>query len=166
MDQIRKRFKSAAATRRILNIWPPLLFSGIHILELSDDFRRIKSCLRDRPGTRNIHGAQFGGSLFSLTDAVYAVMLNGLLSEKYFVWDSAAHIDFIKPGMGEVYVDCCVTDEMLDDIYKHTQNGEKYFPEYEVRIFDQTGETVAIAKRTLYIRLKPEFRPQENAGKK
>lgn len=160
MIQMRRRFRSAATTRKILNLWPPLLFSGIHITELSNDFRHIKSRLRDWPGTRNLHGAQFGGSLFSLTDAAYAVMFNGLIGNKYFVWDKSAHIDFIKPGRGEVYIDCTITDEMLAGVYEHTKNGEKYLPEYEVRIFDKNGDTVAIVKRTLYIRLKPSFRPK------
>lgn len=160
MLQIFRRQKSASFARFILNIWPPLLFSGIHVMELSPDFRHIRSRLRNWPGTRNLHGAQFGGSLFALTDAVYAVMFNGLMGKKYFVWDKSAHIDFVKPGRGEVYIDCTVTDEMLADVYEHTQNGEKYLPEFEVRIFDKNGETVAIAKRVLYIRLKPAFRPK------
>lgn len=160
MFKMRIRTESAKFTRIMLNLWPPLFFSGIRILELSNDFRYMRATLKDWSGTRNVHGAQFGGSLFALTDASYSAMLNGMIGKRYYVWDKAAHIDFIKPGRGAVFIECRITDEMLHDIYENTKNGEKYLPEIPVRVFDKNGETVALAKRMLYIRLKPTFRPK------
>ncbi len=141
-------------------MWPPLLFSGIQITELSDDFRRCRARLRDWPGTRNIHGTQFGGSLFAMTDPIYSIMLHGLLGKRYFIWDKAAHIEFVRPGRGAVYLDCSLDDDILQEIRRHTEGGEKYFPEFTIRVYDDSGETIAIAKRVLYVRLKPSFRPR------
>ncbi|WP_274584276.1 DUF4442 domain-containing protein [Neisseria leonii] len=160
---LRRRFRHPRLARLMLNLWPPLLLSGIQVTELSDDFRRMKTRLKNWPGTRNLHGAQFGGNLFALTDAAYAIMLNHMIGDQYYVWDKSAHIDFIRPGRGEVSIECVLTDDMMADIYRHTADGGKYLPEYEVVIKDKAGETVAVARRTLYIRLKPEFRPQKNA---
>ncbi len=156
----RKLCRNAASLRTVINFWPPLFFSGIQIMELSDDYRYMKARLRNWPLTRNLHGAQFGGSLFAMTDAAYSLMLNGLMSKRYYVWDKSSHIDFIKPGRGEVYIECTISSEQLAEIEEKTRNGDKYFPEFEVRIYDQAGETVAIAKRVIYVRLKPSFRPQ------
>ncbi|OSI06755.1 Uncharacterised protein [Neisseria animaloris] len=161
MLRLRSRFHNAAQARFLLNLWPPLLFSGIRITELSPDFRHMKATLKNWPGTRNAHGTQFGGSLFAMTDVTYSVMLNGLMGKRYFVWDKSAHIDFIKPGRSAVYIECTLTDEMLQDIYKHTQTGDKYLPEMKVHIFDKHGDTVAIVTRVLYVRLKPAFRPKQ-----
>jgi hypothetical protein len=38
----------ASALRRGMNLWPPLLFSGIRIRHISDDFRAVDVELRER----------------------------------------------------------------------------------------------------------------------
>ena len=58
-----------------------------------------------------------------------------------------------------MYIECQISNEQLAEIYERTKDGEKFFPEFEVRIFDKNGETVANAKRVIYVRLKPSFRP-------
>lgn len=155
--------KSAAALRRRINLWPPLLFSGIQITHLSDDFTHCRARLKNWFNTKNSHGSQFGGSLFALTDPIYAVMLGSLLREKYYVWDKSACIEFIKPGYGEVYLDCRLDHAELAAIEAATADGSKHLPEFTVRVFDKDGDTVAVAKRILYVRLKREFRPEPPA---
>ena len=155
--------RGARSTRWILNMWPPLLFSGIQITELPDDFRRCRARLRDWPGTRNIHGTQFGGSLFAMTDPIYSLMLMGLLGKRYFVWDKSAHINFQKPGTGQVQVECRIDDAFLTAIREHTAAGEKYLPQVVDEIKDAKGNVVATVSRTLYVRLKPAFRPDAAA---
>ena len=91
-------FQKASRVRQVLNLWPPFLFSGIRITELSDDYRHCRVELKNWPGTRNANGSQFGGSLFAMTDPVYSLMLMGLLGSRYYIWDKSAHIDFIRPG--------------------------------------------------------------------
>ncbi len=44
--------KSPPRVRRVLNLWPPFLFSGIRITELSDDYRHCRVELKNWPGTR------------------------------------------------------------------------------------------------------------------
>lgn len=151
--------KNAQSLRHRLNWWVPLFFTGIHITYLSDDYTHCKAKLRNWFFTKNAHQSQFGGSLFAMTDPIYSVMCLGLFGEKYYVWDKAAHIEFIQPAYKEAYLDCKITHTEIEQILAHTQEGEKYFPEFTVRIFDQENNTIAIAKRTLYIRLKKEFRP-------
>ncbi len=54
-----------------------------------------------------------------------------------------------------------VTDEVLDAIYLHTQNGAKYLPEFEVDIIDEAGELVARTVKTLYVRKKQNLKAEE-----
>lgn len=154
------RPKNATKLRRRMNLWPPLFFTGIQITYLSDDYTHCRARLRNWFNTKNTHGSQFGGSLFAMTDPIYAMMCNCLFGDKHYVWDKSATIEFVKPGRGEVYLDCKISRENIEDILANTANGEKYFPEFTVRVFDSSGETIAIAQRTLYIRLKKEFRPK------
>ncbi|MDO5696303.1 MAG: DUF4442 domain-containing protein [Eubacteriales bacterium] len=152
-------FKKPGRVRMLLNLWPPFFFTGIKIVRISDDYRYCKVKLKNWPGTRNANGTQFGGSLFAMTDPIYSLMFMGILGSRYYVWDKAAHIDFINPGVGEVYVECTIDDDMLQKIKEGTAGGDKYFPEVNNIIYDKKGNTVASLTRTLYIRLKKPFRP-------
>lgn len=153
-------FANPNRLRVMLNLWPPFFFTGIKIISIAPDFRSCKVKLKNWPGTRNANGTQFGGSLFAMTDPIYSLMLMGLLGSKYFVWDKSAHIEFKKPGVGEVYVECNISDEMLAAVKSGTENGEKYLPEVNNTIVDKNGTIVATVSRVLYVRLKPPFRPQ------
>ena len=156
-------FAKPGRLRHALNWWPPFLFSGIKITEISADYRYCKVILKDWPGTKNANGTQFGGSLFAMTDPIYSLMLMGLLGKRYFVWDKSAHINFQKPGTGQVQVECRIDDAFLTAIREHTAAGEKYLPQVVDEIKDAKGNVVATVSRTLYVRLKPAFRPDAAA---
>lgn len=138
----------------ILNIWPPFLFSGIRIQELSSDFRKAKVRLKLSVFNQNAVGVLFGGSLFSMTDPFCMLMVKARIGEQYIVWDKTADIDFIKPGKGMVIAEFLITDAFIDDIIKHTENGDKYLPQMPVFVKDSEGDIVAKLNRTLYIRKK------------
>ena len=38
--------------------------------------------------------------------------------------------------------------------------GGKHLPEFTVRVYDDHGDTVALVRRVVYVRLKKELRPQ------
>ena len=48
-----------------MNQWPPFLLAGIHVTEISPDWRRVRVELRTRPWNRNFVGTHFGGNLFA-----------------------------------------------------------------------------------------------------
>ncbi len=76
-----------------LNIWPPFWGAGIKIAHISSDFRVVKTVLKLRWWNKNANRTQYGGSIFSLTDLVYSLMLMGILGERYYVWDKEASIN-------------------------------------------------------------------------
>jgi hypothetical protein len=51
---------------------------------------------------RNIVGTHFGGSLCSMIDPHFMLLLMQLLGKGYFVWDKASDIEFIKASTDEV----------------------------------------------------------------
>jgi hypothetical protein len=105
---------------------------------------------------RNYVGTHFGGSLYSMADPFYMVMLIHVLGPDYIIWDQAAAIEFFKPGTGTMRATFCLTKADLEAIYAHTAGGRKYLPEFSVDIVDTKGEPVARVKKTLYIRRKPQ----------
>lgn len=145
-----------------MNLWPPIFFSGIKLVSLSHDFRYARVDLKWRQWTRNINGSQYGGSLFSMTDPFYALLLFGCLGfHRYHIWDSSAEIDFISPGIGRLTAEFHLEDAQLQEIRQQTAGGGKYFPEFVVYIKDQKGTLVAKVTRRVYVRLKSKYRDEK-----
>lgn len=146
---------SASGLRRILNIYGPYLGAGVKVEYLAKDFREARVSMKLRWYNRNYVGTHFGGSLFSMIDPFYMLLVMNNLGRDYIVWDAEASIKFVSPGRGVVKAQFLITDEMLADIKANTANGEKYLPTYEVVIKDEQGNLVAKVEKKLYIRRKP-----------
>ncbi len=149
-----KRKLSANWFRFFVNLWPPLFFTGIKATYISNDFKEIDVQLKLRWYNRNYVGVHYGGSLFSMTDPWYMLMLFHVLGGTYYVWDKQAEINYIKPGRGKVTAQFRLTDELINQIKEKTATGEKYLPEFMVEIRDETNQLIATVKRTLYVKLK------------
>ena len=145
----------ASTLRRLVNLWPPFLASGIRATYLADDYREAEVVLKQHWYNMNYVGVHFGGSLFAMTDAFYMIMLMRVLGKAYYVWDRRACIDYLKPGRGTVTARFKIDDAALQTILDKTAGGEKYFPEFMVEITDATGDVVARVQKTLYVKKKP-----------
>ena len=145
---------NARLLRHGLNWWPPFLFAGIHVTELTEDFRHARVELRMRPWNRNYVGSHFGGSLFAMTDPFWMLLTLQALGRDYIVWDKAGSIDFVKPGRGTVRARFDLDDATLDAIRAATAAGEKHLRWFDTAIFDEDGEVVAHVRKQLYVRRK------------
>jgi acyl-coenzyme A thioesterase PaaI-like protein len=154
-------FSKARKLRWVMNVWPPFLFSGVHITHISDDFRHVEVELRDRWFNRNYVNTHFGGSLFSMTDPFWMIMVMENLSHDYYVWDKAAEIEFIKPGRGTVKVVFELSQTELDAIQQEAANGEKHLRWFPMTVKNSEGEVIARLRKQLYIKRKPEKQPAQ-----
>jgi acyl-coenzyme A thioesterase PaaI-like protein len=142
-----------------MNWWPPYRGAGIRVRSIAADWSSATVELRSRWLNRNYVGTHFGGSLFSMTDPFYALLLIHRLGDRYLVWDQAASIAFVAPGRGTVSVTFLLPEERVEAIRVQAAGGDKVLPEFEDEIRDGAGEVVARVRKTLYVRLKPRFRP-------
>ena len=147
--------------RHVFNFWPPFLFAGIHVTRMSADWREARVELRMRPWTKNYVGTHFGGSLFSMTDPFWMILVKECLGSDYIVWDKAAEIEFVKPGKGTVHANFKVEDSVLDEIRTATASGDKYLRWLPVEIIDRQGDVVAKIRKQIYVRRKPHKRPAQ-----
>jgi hypothetical protein len=145
---------SATTLKWLFRLWPPLWFTGIRFEHISADFRHVRTAMPLRLYNKNLHGLQFGGNLYTMTDPCYLMMVLRNLGKDYRVLDKSAYIDFIKPGTSTVVANFYLTDADLEDIRQHTNNGEKYFKEFSINITDQHNTVVAKVIKTIYIRKK------------
>ena len=158
MSEARRLSRRARMLRWLLNFYPPYLGAGIRVQSISPDLRSVKVRMKLTRWNRNYVGTQFGGSLYSMVDPFYMLLLIEQLGREYIVWDKAANIDFIAPGKGPVYAEFHVDDALLDDIRQQTASGKKCLPRLQVEVRDGAGELVARVEKTLYVRLKPQAR--------
>ncbi|UVL03767.1 DUF4442 domain-containing protein [Pseudomonas sp. B21-047] len=158
MSNPRRLARRARMLRWLLNLYPPYLGAGIRVQHISPDMRSVKVCMKLTRWNRNYVGTQFGGSLYSMVDPFYMLLLIEQLGREYIVWDKAASIDFISPGKGPVYAEFHLDDSLLDEIRQQTATGKKCLPRLQVDIRDAAGELVARVDKTLYVRLKPQAR--------
>ncbi len=156
-----RRELSARALRRIMNLWPPFLFAGVRVRAIADDWRSAEVELRMHRWNRNYVGSHFGGSLFSMTDPFWMLLMIHALGSDYIVWDQTGEIHFMKPGRGTVRAVFRLDDAVLDEIRAATADGSKHLRWFTTDIVDAGGETVARVRKRLYIRLKRA--PEGNA---
>jgi acyl-coenzyme A thioesterase PaaI-like protein len=138
----------------MLNLWPPFLFSGISVVEISRDFRHVKVRLKKKLLTTNYVGTLFGGSLFAMTDPFYMVMVLKNLGKYFIVWDKRSEIEYVSPGKSTVFAEFHLRDEDLDEIKEKVASQGKYLKWFEVEIKAADGTVVAIVKKQVYIRKK------------
>ena len=145
----------ASTLRHGLNLWPPFLFSGIHVTDLTNDYRHARVELRMRPWNRNYVGTHFGGSLFAMTDPFWMLLTLNAIGSDYFVWDQAGSIEFVKPGRGTVHARFDLDDAVLDELRAATADGQKVLRWFDTGVIDAAGEVVARVRKQLYVRRKP-----------
>ena len=140
----------------MLSAYPPWLGAGIYVKSLSPDYRSAEVAMKLRWYNRNYVRTQFGGSLYSMTDPMYMLLVMKNLGRDFIVWDKASSIEFISPGTSEVFARFDLNDDQLKAIRQHTSEGKPCLPEFTVDITDRDGKLVARVHKTLYVRRKAE----------
>jgi len=140
--------------RWLLNLWPPLAGAGIRIKRLDPDWKAIDVEMKLRFWNTNYVGTHYGGSLYSMTDPFYMLMLMENLGRDYIVWDKSATIRFKKPGKGRVMAAFRLTDEQLEGIRQSLKAQEKIEPSFTVEVKDEGGTVVAEVLKVLHVKRK------------
>jgi len=135
---------------RRIHWWPPLLGAGIRVTRMDPDVRAIDVEMRLTWLNRNVMGAHFGGSLYSMTDPFYMLMLMENLGRDYVVWDKAATIRYKRPGRGTVKVEFRLTEERLQEIRGALETEDRYEPTFLILVTDPAGQVVAEVEKTIY----------------
>jgi acyl-coenzyme A thioesterase PaaI-like protein len=135
---------------RRMHWWPPLLGAGIRVTRMDEDLRAVDVEMRLTWRNRNVMGTHFGGSLYSMTDPFYMLMLMENLGREYVVWDKAATIRYKRPGRGTVKAEFRLTPEKLAEIRTALETEEKIEPVFLVEVKDEAGVVIAEVDKLLY----------------
>jgi hypothetical protein len=138
-------------------IWPPFLGAGISVKEFNSDFTNLEVQMKMRFWNKNYVGTHFGGSLYSMTDPFYMLMLMNLIGKNYIVWDKSSSIRYLIPAKGTVYARFILSAEQKEKILSEISECTKIEPEFTVYIRNSEGEIVAEVTKVLHIKKKQEF---------
>lgn len=142
-----------------MNLWPPFMGAGIKVKSISKDFTDVVVQMKQRKWNSNYVGTAYGGSLFSMTDPFYALIVIKNLGKDYIVWDKESTIRFKKPGKGTLTAHFNMSKEKLDEIRKDADTNYKSEPKLTVLIKDEAGDVVAEVDKVLYVRRKDRKPP-------
>ena len=126
--------------------------AGIRVTRIQADWRELDVEMRLRWWNANYVGTHYGGSLYSITDPFFMVMLIRILGSDYIVWDKAASIRFRRPGRSTVYAKFRVTDEQVNEIREALKAEEKFEREFAIEVKDAEGTVIAEEKKLLHFR--------------
>jgi hypothetical protein len=138
--------------KQLFNLWPPLLGAGIRITRIQADWKELDVEMRLRWWNANYVGTHYGGSLYSITDPFFMVMLIRILGPDYIVWDKAASIRFRRPGRSTVYAKFRILDQQVNEIRETLRTGEKFEREFAIEVKDAKGDVIAEVKKLLHFR--------------
>jgi hypothetical protein len=137
-----------------INLWPPFLGAGIRVTRLDGDWKAIDVEMKLRFLNRNYVGTHYGGSLYSMTDPFYMLMLMENLGRNYVAWDKSASIRFRRPGRGRVTAQFRLSEQQLGEIRQQLETAEKLEPVFVVEVKDEEGEVVAQVEKVVQVRKK------------
>ncbi len=139
---------------KAVNLWPPFLGAGVRLTVLTPDFRQARVEMKLTRLNANYVGVHFGGSLYSMTDPWYMLMVMEILGREYVVWDKAASIQFKRPGKGRVSAEFKITDELIEEIKFEVSEKGKTEKELFVEVKNDEGQIVALVNKTIWISKK------------
>ncbi len=137
--------------RMLMNLWPPFLGAGIRVKRLQPDWKEIAVEMKLRRWNSNYVGTHYGGSLYSMTDPFFMLMLIENLGRDYIVWDKSASIRFRKPGEGKVSAIFRLSDQQIEEIRQALKTQEKVDREFTVEVKDESGTVIAEVQKLLHV---------------
>ena len=150
--------------RTLMNIWPPFLGAGIRVKRLQADWREIDVEMKLGRWNSNFVGTHYGGSLYSMTDPFYMLMLIENLGPDYIVWDKSASIRFRAPGRGTVSTSFRLTDCEINEIREALNTEVKIDRTFQVEVKDVSGTVVAEVQKVVQVRKKGPDHPIKKGG--
>ena len=148
-----------------INTYAPYIGAGIKIEHINLDQGLCVVSMGLNSLNKNIVGTQFGGSLYSMVDPFYMLMLMHQLGSTYVVWDKSSHIEFIAPGNSKVTARMKIPSNEITAIQELAKDGEPVFREYRADIVDDQQKVIATVTKTLYIRLRKYSKSKDQSSR-
>lgn len=145
-------FASPRTFERGLAIWPPLAGDGVRVHNVADDWSSGEVILHSGPLTQNMHGAAFGGTLFSMTDFLFGTLVMKRLGPDYEAWTRTGQFQFLSPGRNGARMSVEVTDELCEEILAGIATDGYYNVAFTCVITNRDGSVAGVGQQDLHVR--------------
>ncbi|HFQ13894.1 MAG TPA: PaaI family thioesterase [Gammaproteobacteria bacterium] len=156
----RLRFLSQA---RRLELYPPFFLMRVKVLEISDDWQRVRLKLPLTMVSKNMGGSMFGGYQAALSDPVAA-----LACVKRYpgtdVWTRHHEVDFRKPGNSDLELRFEFPPQTDARIRAELAEKGRSTPTFEYAFYREDGELCTRIRSTVAIRPEGYLAGQPGAG--
>ncbi len=140
--------------KALLNLYPPFFGAGVRVTHIARDLSTIEVRMKLGLLNRNYVGTHFGGSLYSMCDPHFMLILYQQLGPDYIVWDKAATIHFLRPGRGTVSARFHISAAEVAAIRAQADSQGKVEPTFTAVVRNAAGETIARVEKLLYVKRK------------
>lgn len=148
-----------------INTYAPYVGAGIKVDYVDLDQGLCVVSMGLNAVNKNIVGTQFGGSLYSMVDPFYMLMLMHQLGSSYVVWDKSSHIEFVAPGHSKVIARMKISSSEIKTIQELAKDGDAVFREYKTDIVDHQQKVIATVTKTIYIRLRKHSNSKDQSSR-
>lgn len=135
------------------NFWPPYLGAGIRVKNFSFEDLSVTTRLLPRTWTKTLNGAHFGGSIYAMTDLMYAALWSTALGKNYRVWDLSANVEFKKYSKNELVSHFKIDQKEVEEMKMKLSLVGKTTWTKRVDVHDSDGILIATVNKTLYLRM-------------
>lgn len=151
---VKRVLRSPRLFAAAMSAYPPLFAAGVRVRDISDDWSSAHLILKVNRLNNNAHGAAFGRSLFSMTDAMFGTLVMQRLGREYEAWTRTGTFQYINPGRNNAHATVQITDAMVEQIKREIASDGFCNIPYTTVITNDDGSTVGIGQQELHCRLR------------
>lgn len=160
------RVLSERQLRWIVNLYPPLLFHRVRVVEVGEGCRTCRVEVRRSRLTRNLNGTTFGGAIFSGADPIYALLYWQSLARtgnRVRTWLRSATIRYLKPSRTTLTLEFALSDEDVEQAIAALAREGRYARTHTTRAVDALGTVCAEIETEVYLRIPREDQKETSA---
>lgn len=152
-DYLFKRFARSPKMLALgMTLFPPLGSAGVRVRNISDDWTHAEAHLNLQFFNRNMHGAAFGGTLFSMTDAIFGTLVMKRLGPEYEAWTRTGTFQYLNPGRSGAKAIVDIDEEIIEQIREEIEaDGFSNIP-FTTVIENLDGSIAGIGQQSLHCR--------------
>jgi acyl-coenzyme A thioesterase PaaI-like protein len=137
---------------RLLSLYPPFLGAGIRVRRLARAPDVYEARMKLRGWNRNVVGTHFGGSLYTMCDPFFMLILIDALGPGFVVWDKSATIRFRRPGRGTVRARFEIAAATIESLRAEVAANGRAEPVFVAEAIGDDGAVVAEIEKVISIK--------------
>jgi len=127
------------STRRRIEWYPPFWLMGVKVMELDDNWNKVRLRLPLTAFSRNLGDAMFGGYQAAIADPI-ATIACAKQFPGYSVWTRSLYLDFEHPGDTDLELRFDFDTSVKEQIRSELDKRGRSTPEFEYGLYRSGGQ--------------------------